>query len=293
MEPEHTPVRPPPSLKQALEAAIETQAPGLRRPTFSGKPMAPPPGLVRALSIDGQRAEREAREAARRAFADAKAAELEQRREQRRLDREERIAAKAAAKAAKAAEPKPVPTLEQEERAKAQLKQRLREAKGKPLAELPERKMVVELKVEGWTHEEVAEHLHISTGTVARHLKQWQISQTPSEETSAQLREIMLQRLERMHRREWRRYELGDDKAGELLLKVMDRTSKLMGSDLQPSGTTIAISAESIARFLGWDPDPGGPSAVKIIDMPPRPQLPPALGTVDHADQDADAEDDE
>lgn len=178
--------------------------------------------------------------------------------------------------------PAPALTAEQAALAKKKRRQQRREAKGRPLAELPVRKAVVELKVEGWRTHEIAKHLSIPESAVGRHLKAWQLAESPSEETSAQLRGIMLERLESMHRKEWKKYANGDEKAGELLLKVMDRASRLMGTDLQPSSVTLAISAESIARFLGWDPDP-------LAAPPPPLELPP--GSVAELTEPDDVED--
>lgn len=231
--------------------------------------MPPPASLVQAMATKELQAEREARLAAREA---AREAERERRvalEQERAAEREAALEARELFARARRELPPKVKTPEQLEAERKKRRLQLRQAKGKPLAELPVRKAVVELKVEGWKHAEIASHLEIPESAVSRHLKAWQLSETPSEETTEQLRKIMLERLETMHHVYWRRMQgvqdpdtlewivEPDEKAAEVLLKVMDRASKLMGADLQPNALHLSISAESIAKFLGWDPDPG------------------------------------
>jgi hypothetical protein len=51
---------------------------------------------------------------------------------------------------------------------------------------------------------------------------------------------------------EWRRPP--SEKASELLLKIAERKSRLMGLDRQQAGIVGTVTAEQIAAYLGWDP---------------------------------------
>lgn len=152
--------------------------------------------------------------------------------------------------------------------------------KGKVLADLPKRKRIVELRVAGKTIDEISETMGLAHSTVYDHLRQWVTSQTPPDEQVAEVRRVMHERLEKMVDRHWQvaMGRMNEDgtwevppsrEASEFLLRVLDREAKLMGVDMQPSQQTILISAESIAAYLGWDPQPGM-TAQAVLDVPAR-----------------------
>ncbi len=60
------------------------------------------------------------------------------------------------------------------------------------------------------------------------------------------------------------------------LVRVMERTSGLGGLDLQPSmHLTMGVTAEAIASYLGWDPEPSVQD-VQAEELPgDTPDLPP------------------
>lgn len=149
--------------------------------------------------------------------------------------------------------------------------------KGQHLAAMPRRKEIVEMRIAGKTVPFIAQTLGLADGTVQKHLRDWVLSNTPSDEATSELRKIMHERLEAMHDRHWQQamgiqnedgsWRIPPSKdAGEFCLKIMDREAKLMGVDMQPSQTTLLISAESIAAYLGWDPQPGHSA---VIDVTP------------------------
>lgn len=153
-----------------------------------------------------------------------------------------------------------------------------RKMAGEQLSTLPRRKQVVDLRVAGKPVAEIAEIVGVSQSTVGVYLRDWVLSQTPTEEATAELRKLMHERLESMHERHWRQamgiqnedgtWKLPPSReAGEFCLKIMDREAKLMGVDLQPSNTTLLISAESIAAYLGWDPQDGHSALPAVIDV--------------------------
>lgn len=146
--------------------------------------------------------------------------------------------------------------------------------KGRSLGALARQKRVVELRVAGLKYADIAEELGISPDSARKSVERWINAQKPPEEQTVELRETMQARLEELHQAYWK-YAKGwttkrgveippDPKAGEFLLKVLDRHSRLMGVDMAPAAVTMLISAESVAAFLGWDDQPGG-----VIDVAP------------------------
>lgn len=149
--------------------------------------------------------------------------------------------------------------------------------RGRQLAALSRQKRVVELRVAGMQYADIGEELGISASAARMSVERWINAQKPPEEQTIELREVMQQRLEELHQAYWK-YARGfttkrgreippDPKAGEFLLKVLDRHSRLMGVDMAPAAVTMLISAESVARFLGWDADADG----GVIDVAPSP----------------------
>jgi hypothetical protein len=157
--------------------------------------------------------------------------------------------------------------------------------RGKRLGNLELQGKVVRMRIEGERQAEIARQLGINVTTVMKYIDQWVIDQTPAPEQVTALRHVMMERLEGLHNKHWHRAvgldpatnaptgEGPDAKAGEFLLRIMDRQAKLMGVDLQPNTTTIMISAESIAQFLGWDDAPA-PAAGTVIDVQAQELLP-------------------
>lgn len=151
--------------------------------------------------------------------------------------------------------------------------------KGHKLARQEMRGKVLQLRIQGHNYDVIAETLGISRKAAARHVDVWLMEQTPAPEQVDALRFVMQARLDEMYARYWPRAmgisrttgldtaEGPQEKSAEILLKVMDRQSKLMGVDLQPNTTTLMISAESIAAYLGWDDAPEGPGAPKPIEV--------------------------
>lgn len=140
---------------------------------------------------------------------------------------------------------------------------REKKPKGSSLAALSRQKRVVELRVAGLKYADIGEELGISPSAARKSVERWINAQKPPEEQTVELREVMQQRLEDLHAAYWK-YAHGftskrgnvippDPKAGEFLLKIMERHARLMGVDMQPAAVTMLISAESVARFLGWD----------------------------------------
>ena len=185
--------------------------------------------------------------------------------------------------------PVEIPMTHQERLAAA--RQGKRKPKGRALESLALRGEIVRLRIAGLKQEEIGELCGVSRRTVGNHIERWIMEQTPAPDQADGLRHVMQERLEFMHSTYWNlangldrngeratRTDTGeprmpDAKAGEMVLKIMDRQAKLMGVDLQPNTTTLLISAESIAAYLGWDDAPQGPLALApppglVVDVP-------------------------
>lgn len=157
--------------------------------------------------------------------------------------------------------------------------ERKRKPKGKKLERIEMRGKVLALRIQGHNYDEIARRLGISRKAAAYHVDVWVMEQTPAPDQVDALRHVMQARLDEMYARYYPRamgvsrtsgedtLEGPQEKSAEILLKVMDRQSKLMGVDLQPNTTTLMISAESIAAYLGWDDAPEGPGAPPAIDV--------------------------
>lgn len=138
---------------------------------------------------------------------------------------------------------------------------------------------IVRLRISGLKAEEIGELVGLTSRSVNRHVERWVMEQTPAPDQAETLRMVMQERLEFMHSTYWNIANglsingervpgrEPEPKAGEMVLKIMDRQAKLMGVDLQPNTTTILISAESIAAYLGWDDAPQGPLALAPSDV--------------------------
>lgn len=149
-------------------------------------------------------------------------------------------------------------------------------AKGRALARVALQEECVAMRVAGKKYSVIADHLGVSASTARKVVDQWIASQAPSESQTESLRHLMQERLETLYEvyypiatgtgvtKRGTPREEPNEKAGEFLLKVMDRHSRLMGVDMVPSSVTIAISAEAIATFLGWDE-----RAPEAIDVTP------------------------
>jgi DNA-binding CsgD family transcriptional regulator len=162
---------------------------------------------------------------------------------------------------------------------------RKKNAAGKPrrrsgtrLSGIEMRGKVVALRIQGLQYDEIAMRLGIHRATAAHHVDTWVMEQTPAADQVEAQRQVMDARLEELYSKYWHRAmglspktgldtpEGPQEKSGELLLKIMDRKAKLMGIDMQPNQTTLLISAESIAAYLGWDDAPG-PDPATIVDV--------------------------
>lgn len=176
------------------------------------------------------------------------------------------------------------------------MKQLLGQAKmptGRRLDEVALMGEAVRMRTAGMRFPDIAIELGCSQATAQRLVDKWIRLQVPSEEQTEALRQVMLERLEELHATYWNAargigtrsytnkrgvvrtkdlYAQPSERYGELILKIMDREAKLMGVDLQPNAQTIVVTAESIAQFLGWDPQaPGGVVDVQATEMPALP----------------------
>lgn len=162
---------------------------------------------------------------------------------------------------------------------------------GRALDEVALMGEAVRMRTAGMRFPDIAIELGCSQATAQRLVDKWIRLQVPSEEQTEGLRQLMLERLEELHNTYWNAargigtrsytnkrgvvrtrdvYAQPSDRYGELILKIMDREAKLMGVDLQPNAQTIVVTAESIAQFLGWDPQVGAGGVVdaEAVELP-------------------------
>jgi hypothetical protein len=155
-----------------------------------------------------------------------------------------------------------------------------RRKRGNALASEKLRGEIVRHRIAGLKYDEIGQLVDLSPSACRKHVDKWVMEQTPAPDQADALRHVMQERLEFMHSTYWNRANgldiggnrvegrEGDSKAGEMVLKIMDRQAKLMGVDLQPNTTTLLISAESIAAYLGWDDAPE--AGTGFIDVTPK-----------------------
>lgn len=112
----------------------------------------------------------------------------------------------------------------------------------------------LELRRAGVTYPEIGQQLGINPGTAHRYV--FAALARTQQEPADEVRKIEVDRLDRMQRAYWPGVLRGDEKAGQLMLRIQERRAKLLGLDAPVKHDvtlTDAVSAEiaELAQQLG------------------------------------------
>jgi hypothetical protein len=119
---------------------------------------------------------------------------------------------------------------------------------------------VIELRIAGWTLEEIAAELGYADKSGPRYvLNTWVADHAPTPESIAELRQRMLAQLDQLHAAFWPQ-AVGErdpvtgqwvrepsERSSELLLKIAERKARLCGLDRQQGALVATVTAEQIA----------------------------------------------
>jgi DNA-binding CsgD family transcriptional regulator len=101
-----------------------------------------------------------------------------------------------------------------------------------PLVKAEQQQQIVKLWVAGASVDEIARATELSVSSVYRVRREALAVSLPQRDTAAnELRELELQRLDRLQAGHWSRAISGDDKSASVVLKCIAQRSKLLGLD--------------------------------------------------------------
>ena len=118
------------------------------------------------------------------------------------------------------------------------------------LVKVEEQRRIVNLWLAGARHDEIANAMKLSESTVYRVRRAALEAATPLRDAAAnELREVELQRLDRLQRAHWEQALKGNVGSSKIVLSCIDRRAKMLGLDAQIEALVSELEAGGLVKL--------------------------------------------
>jgi hypothetical protein len=125
-------------------------------------------------------------------------------------------------------------------------------------AQIDREKQIIELRIEGYTWRQIAQHIQMSPGGALKAYRRAMVRTLKP--VSDELRDLELDRLDTLQQTYWQPAVQGNLRAADFILRVIDKRAKILGLDAPTKiqaevvtydgGTNLDAEVEAIARLI-------------------------------------------